>query len=92
MPKFRKKPIVVEAWPVREILRNAEREWRLLPSSVKDAYEKGDLVFSSSALRILTLEGVHIADPNDWLICGIKGEFYGCKPDIFAATYEAVEE
>src|ERR1044072_7085549 len=38
-----------------------------------------------------TLEGPHFAMPGDWIIKGVKGEFYPCKPDIFAATYEKVE-
>jgi hypothetical protein len=41
-----------------------------------------------ACLFIGTLEGVHRADPGDWIIQGIKGELYPCKPDIFAATYE----
>lgn len=44
---------------------------------------------------IKTLEsglGFHIVSPGDWIIKGVKGEFYPCKPDIFAATYEPVEE
>lgn len=39
-----------------------------------------------------TLEGGHIVCPGDWIITGVAGEFYPCKPDIFAATYEPVEE
>jgi hypothetical protein len=39
-----------------------------------------------------SLEGGHIVCPGDWIIRGVKGELYPCKPDIFAATYEAVEE
>ena len=39
---------------------------------------------------IETLEGAMAASPGDWVICGIKGEFYPCKPDIFAATYDEV--
>lgn len=39
-----------------------------------------------------TLEGGHIVCPGDWIITGVQGEHYPCKPDIFAATYEAVEE
>lgn len=39
-------------------------------------------------LLIETLEGTHRANPGDWIIRGVKGEFYPCKPDIFAATYE----
>ena len=39
-----------------------------------------------------TLEGGHIVCPGDWIITGVKGEHYPCKPDIFEATYERVEE
>ena len=39
-----------------------------------------------------TLEGGHIVCPGDWIITGVKGEHYPCKPDIFAATYEEVVE
>jgi hypothetical protein len=42
------------------------------------------------ALSILTLEGTMMASPGDWVIRGVQGEFYPCKPDIFAATYEPV--
>jgi hypothetical protein len=42
--------------------------------------------------RIRTLEGAHIVTPADWIITGVKGEHYPCKPDIFDATYERVEE
>lgn len=41
---------------------------------------------------IETLEGGHIVCPGDWIICGVKGELYPCKPDIFEATYEVVPE
>ena len=41
-------------------------------------------------IGISTLEGDMIAKPNDWIIKGVKGEFYPCKPDIFEATYEKV--
>ena len=41
---------------------------------------------------IETLEGTHRADPGDWIITGIKGEQYPCKPDIFEATYEPVDD
>lgn len=43
-------------------------------------------------VEIETLEGVLIANPGDWIITGIKGEKYPCRPDIFEATYEPVEE
>ncbi len=43
-------------------------------------------------VTITTLEGDLLASPGDWIITGIKGEQYPCKPDIFAATYEPVDE
>jgi hypothetical protein len=42
--------------------------------------------------EIHTLEGVMVANPGDWIITGIKGERYPCKPEIFAATYEPADE
>lgn len=47
---------------------------------------------SDGALLIATLEGVMKAQPGDWIIRGVKGELYPCKPDIFDATYEPVED
>ena len=43
-------------------------------------------------MYIETLEGVHRADSGDWIITGVKGEQYPCKPDIFDKTYEKVED
>lgn len=47
--------------------------------------------FDHPQLYINTLEGTHLVGVNDWVVCGIKGEFYPIKPDIFAGLYEAVE-
>lgn len=47
-----------------------------------------DMNAVSNQLWIKTLEGGHIASPGDWIIRGVKGEFYPCKPDIFASTYD----
>lgn len=80
MAKFRKKPVVIEAW--RNVLEDAMPEW------VKGAiFEVHD-----GALIIPTLEGDMRADIGDWVIRGVKGEVYPCKPDIFAATYEPLPE
>jgi hypothetical protein len=51
-----------------------------------------DIIGTPGGVRveIRTKEGTMIADPGDWIICGIQGEFYPCKPDIFDATYEEV--
>ncbi len=80
--KVRKKPLVVEA-----------RQFTDEPSAYEIAEWCGGDVFvygaaQRRAMRISTLEGYVLALPGDWIIQGIKGEFYPCKPDIFAATYE----
>ncbi|MCC6454188.1 MAG: hypothetical protein IT328_04545 [Caldilineaceae bacterium] len=94
MPKFRKKPVVIEAWPVRELHRAAAQSWSDLPEPVKRAYEAGNVIFANDPLRIevKTLEGWMTGNADDLLICGVQSELYPCKPDIFAATYDAVEE
>ena len=45
---------------------------------------------SRTAIQILTLEGAMMCSPGEWIIKGVAGEFYPCKPEIFDATYEAV--
>jgi hypothetical protein len=62
MPKFRKRPVVIEA------------------------------VQLTRQITIKTLEGEMVGNVGDWLITGVNGEQYPCKPDIFAKTYERVEE
>jgi hypothetical protein len=81
--KFRKKLVVIEAVQWTGDL-DALRAWcePLGPFP-------GGLV--DGALTIETLEGEHRASVGDWIIRGVAGEFYPCKPDIFAATYEAVD-
>lgn len=96
MGKFRKKPVVIEAW-----------QWNDGDEGARQLVEIGGGAISYEStisgpphpetredwglLRVETLEGEHEATPLDWLIRGVKGEFYFCKPDIFDATYEAVE-
>lgn len=89
--KFRKKPVVIDAWQVNEILRCAAGGWHELPDTLKEDYELGNVVFTPEALYIKTLEGEMRADRGDWLIRGVKGEFYPCKPDIFEATYDPAD-
>jgi hypothetical protein len=79
MPMFRKKPVVIEA--VQFIAANFNEI---------EEFVGGDAEFRGSELVVATLEGPLRAAPNDWIIKGVKGEFYPCKPDIFEATYEAV--
>lgn len=89
MPQFRKKPVVIEAWPAAELIYAAKSNWRALPQAIRDAYDKGGWVFCADHIFIPALEGNHRADLLDMVIMGVKGEFYPCKPDIFAVTYEA---
>jgi hypothetical protein len=78
--RFRKKPVVIEAmrW-------NPDRPSDVLDWTLKNGCLR---VVQGSDLIIPTLEGDHRADPGDWIIRGVAGEFYPCKPDIFDATYE----
>ena len=83
--KFRKKPVVIEA--LRYDGRNAQAvmDW-MDPSRTNVSGRWNDGVFT-----IKTLEGEMTAQRGDWIIKGVAGEFYPCKPDIFEATYEPVE-
>ena len=80
--KFRKKPVVIEA--VQYDGKNSRE--------IADFMECQFPALDGDQLLIGTLEGVMRADINDWIIKGVKGEFYPCKPDIFEKTYEKVEE
>ena len=90
--KFRKKPVVIDAWPVQMLIQAVATDWAYVPVAVREAYEKGGWVFTYKEIHISTLEGTMVAALNDMVIQGVKGEFYPCKPDIFAATYEPVLE
>jgi len=79
--KFRKKPVVIEAIQFTGENQEEIKEFVTVEITIP---EKG------SWLVIPTLEGDHTALVNDWIIKGIKGEFYPCKPDIFEETYEEV--
>lgn len=90
--KFRKKPVVIEAFKVVEVLQAAAHNWTNLPIQIRKAYGNGDIVFTHEAIFISTLEGKMEAQLGDWIIQGVKGELYPCKPDIFEATYEQVKD
>ena len=83
MARFRKKPVVIEA--MQFTIDNFEEVAEFMADSVDCCSMR------LGVLYIDTLEGEMRADDGDWIIKGVKGEFYPCKPDIFAATYEPVE-
>ena len=85
--RYRKKPIEIEAVHHRgdsedTIRRCQELGWVRLHFTL----------YRDGSIGISTLEGEMKASPGDWIIKGISGEFYPCKPDIFDATYEPVSE
>jgi len=91
MAKYRKKPVVIEAVRWYGKLTDGT-EW---PEWFRDEVGYGirvdaNTVYPNMVLVIVTLEGDMRANPGDYIIRGIKGEVYPCKPDIFEATYEAV--
>lgn len=87
MNQFRKKPVVIEAVQYEGGGNFANRE---VPNWIWQALERGTVFNKGGEMVIKTLEGEHIASPGDWIIRGVKGELYPCKPDIFEATYDVV--
>ena len=95
--KYRKKPVVIDAiqWTGENLAEVLEftgkhdkfNEWFENFQEYKNHVENDGRIF-----KIFTLEGTMLASPDDWIIKGVKGEHYPCKPDIFDATYERVEE
>lgn len=81
MPMYRKKPVVIEA---RQYAKDNVEE--LLDWIIENGHE----ATFHGAFQIHTLEGVHRADVGDYIVKGIKGEFYPCKPDIFEASNEPI--
>jgi hypothetical protein len=81
--KFRKKPIIVEAL---EFDGSNKSVSKIIKMGLDSYNYPGD-----GTLRIATLEGEMTALPGDWIIRGVAGEFYPCKPNIFKETYEMVE-
>lgn len=79
--KYCKKPIIIEAIQFTEENRQQVRSF---VSSSAEETENGFIIH--------TLEGDMLASPNDYIIKGIRGEFYPCKPDIFIDTYDECEE
>ena len=98
--QYRKKPVVIEAqrWTGTPESATEIIDWALSYedglcvryNSAQDAYDDGEkgCPYSPASLSIDTLEGTMSAEAGDFIIRGVNGEFYPCKPDIFAKTYE----
>lgn len=90
MQKYRKKPVIIEA--VQLTKDNAFEVYQLIYG---DNGLMTDLVYrtimESGGMHIITSEGTMKADFGDYIIKGVDGEFYPCKPDIFAKTYEVLK-
>ena len=97
--KFRKKPVEIEAFQMTRERRSDNSDW---PNWLHQAWNKPQdepgAVFPENypisdghdRLKVFTLEGEHLIDWDDFIIQGVKGELYPCKPDIFEATYDPV--
>jgi hypothetical protein len=88
--KFRKKPVVIEAHRYDGTLGNAAALVLWASARASDDYTTIVHMTEGGDLAVQTLEGLMTANAGDWLIRGVKGEFYFCKPDIFEATYDEV--
>jgi hypothetical protein len=89
MSKFRKKPVVVEAYRLDNRITNQPPHW------INQAMVAGTITVqrppAALKMAIQTLEGTMTANEGDWIIKGVADELYPCKPDIFEATYDPVE-
>lgn len=96
MAKYRKKPVVIEAiqytghngWQIENWAKENGSNRVILQSPVLEATEDNP---TGAYLQVQTLEGIMTASVGDFIIKGVSGEFYPCKPDIFEKTYEPVE-
>jgi len=90
MAKFRKKPVVIEAFQIPAPSEAASVE---CPTWAMQAIiDKVIEMVPTGGAVVHTLEGDMVGGVGDWIIRGVKGEFYPCKPDIFAETYEAASD
>ena len=98
MAKYRERPIAVDAFQMTRERRWDNKDW---PEWLNQAWNKdfgeGSLFIDfddpyRERLVLGTLEGGYRLTWNDWIIRGVKGELYACKPDIFEATYEKVAD
>ena len=90
MSKFRKKPVIVDAFQMTSAQFQDHTDW---PEWLKDAlykpmHEEGCVWFYDGHLHLHAIGGTVLVSRDDWIIRGVEGELYPCKPSIFAETYE----
>ncbi len=101
--KFRKKPVIIEAvrlgWDTWQEMCEHAGVGKLCDGKPEGCYvgedgkpREGHETSDKMGILIPTLEGVMLGVEDDWIIKGVNGEFYPCKPDIFEKTYDLVEE
>ena len=95
--RYRKKPVVIEAMQLVGTNADTHAVYQWIEANTQGSFDPLSEEIPASGVSIdpatgffliATLEGVMQAKPGDWIIRGVQGEFYPCKPDIFAATYE----
>ena len=89
--EFRKKPVVIEAVQLRWDTWSEMCDFAGV-GKLSDGKPEGKQDGEKIGLLIPTLEGLMAGKENDWIIKGVKGELYPCKPDIFEETYERIEK
>ncbi|MFD8088628.1 hypothetical protein [Streptomyces malaysiensis] len=106
MARYRKKPVEIDAMHFAGSTAETHAVYLWIESNTLGSFEPMDVIegrapYPASGVSIdprdgrmiiSTLEGLHWVDVGDYVIRGVQGEFYPCKPDIFAATYEAVTD
>lgn len=97
MAKYRKKPVIIEAFQYNGNLNREDGNY--VPDWAVNAFKNGEMYYVRVSLNeppcelyIDTLEGAHHVSVDDYIIRGVNGELYPCKPDIFKKTYEEVKK
>jgi hypothetical protein len=89
--KYRKKPVVIEATQWFKMGDHPEVHKPITTAELHSEWERRQGLPNGSIGEIKTLEGYMLVTSGDWIITGVKGEHYPCKPDIFELTYELAE-
>lgn len=85
----RKKPVTIQAIKTSDVLE-ARKSDSELPPWLLSGIHKGDVQLDDDGVYLRTLEGTMFSSHDDWIICGIAGELYSCKSEIFDLTYDII--